>query len=226
MTNILIIEDDAAIATGLKTVMESEDYGVTICNDGIIGYENALKTKFDFMILDINLPGKNGIDICRDLRDKDLNLPILMLTSRKEEIDKVVGLEVGADDYLTKPFSVKELIARVKAILRRVEGNFKKFEEYQFGNVYVNFVKQEATKDGKEIRLTTMEYKILHYFICHKGEVITREKLLDEVWGYDAFPTTRTVDNYILALRKKIEDNPSSPDFLKTVYTSGYKFVT
>jgi DNA-binding response OmpR family regulator len=226
MTNILIIEDDTAIATGLKTVMESEDYNVTICSDGIIGYETALKTRFDFMILDINLPGKNGIDICRDLRDRDVNLPILMLTSRKEEIDKVVGLEVGADDYLTKPFSVKELIARVKAILRRVEGNFKKFEEYQFGNIYVNFVKQEANKDGKEIRLTTMEYKILHYFISHKDEVITREKLLDEVWGYDAFPTTRTVDNYILALRKKIEDNPSSPDHLKTVYTSGYKFVT
>jgi DNA-binding response OmpR family regulator len=226
MTNILIIEDDTAIATGLKTVMESEDYNVTTCNDGIIGYETALKAKFDFMILDINLPGKNGIDICRDLRDKDINLPILMLTSRNEEIDKVVGLEVGADDYLTKPFSVKELIARVKAILRRVEGNFKKFEEYQFGNVYVNFIKQEASKNGKEIRLTTMGYKILHYFICHKGEVITREKLLDEVWGYDAFPTTRTVDNYILALRKKIEDNPSSPDYLKTVYTSGYKFVT
>jgi DNA-binding response OmpR family regulator len=226
MTNILIIEDDTAIATGLKTVMESEDYNVTTCNDGITGYETALKTKFDFMILDINLPGKNGIDICRDLRDKDINLPILMLTSRKEEIDKVVGLEVGADDYLTKPFSVKELIARVKAILRRVEGSFKKFEEYHFGNIYVNFVKQEANKNGKEIRLTTMEYKILHYFICHKEEVITREKLLDEVWGYDAFPTTRTVDNYILALRKKIEDNPSSPDHLKTVYTSGYKFVT
>ena len=225
MTRILIIEDDVAIATGLKTVMEAENYSVITCNDGITGYETALKEKFNFLILDINLPGKNGIDICRDLRDRNIKLPILMLTSRNEEIDKVVGLEVGADDYLTKPFSIKELIARVKAILRRVEGNFKKFEEYKFGDVYVNFIKQEAFKDEKEIKLSTMEFRILQYFISHLGEVITREKLLDEVWGYDAFPTTRTVDNYILALRKKIEDDPSSPNYLKTVYTSGYKFV-
>jgi DNA-binding response OmpR family regulator len=171
------------------------------------------------------LPGKDGMEICRELRKDGINTPILMLTSKKEEMDKVLGLELGADDYVTKPFSVRELKARVKALLRRKAEIKKDLEEYSFGSIHIDFKKQEAMKKNKHLKLSSREFEILKYLILHEGEVVTRDMLLDDVWGYENFPTTRTVDNYILSLRKKIEENPSKPKHLLTVHTSGYKFV-
>ena len=190
-----------------------------------MGYEKATRDKFDLIILDLVLPDKNGIEICKDLRNKGVNIPILMLTSMKEEIDKVLGLELGADDYVTKPFSVKELVARVKALLRRGTKLVKDIEEFSFGNIFLNFKSYEARLRDKNIQMSSMEFKILKYLISHEGEVIERNKLLDEVWGYENFPSTRTVDNFILSLRKKIEVDPAKPKHLQTVHKAGYKFV-
>ena len=190
-----------------------------------MGYGKAVKDKFDLIILDLILPDLNGIDICKNIRSKGIGTPILMLTSRKEEMDKVLGLELGADDYVTKPFSVKELVARVKALLRRQSELIKDIEEYSFGDIYINFKSHEVRKKDKDIQISSMELKILKYLVTREGEVIERNKLLDEVWGYENFPSTRTVDNFILSIRKKIEDNPSEPKHLLTVFGAGYKFV-
>ena len=171
------------------------------------------------------LPNKNGKEICRDLRSAGVQTPILMLTSKKQEADKVLGLEIGADDYMTKPFSLPELIARVKALLRRQAEIHSEISETHFGDVDIDFSKQEATKGKKKLKLSAKEFQLLKYFVEREGKVISRDTLLDEVWGYDVMPTTRTVDNYILSLRKKIEPVPSKPRHLLTVHTSGYKFV-
>jgi DNA-binding response OmpR family regulator len=192
---------------------------------GQMGYEKASEGKYDLIILDLMLPEKNGIDICKDLRKEGVNTPILMLTGKKEEIDKVIGLEIGADDYVTKPFSIRELVARVKALLRRPQEIRPEVEEYSFSNIYLNFKKQEAKKGNSPIELSVMEFKVMKYFIQREGEVIERNKLLDEVWGYENYPSTRTVDNLILNLRKKIEDDPSNPKHLLTIHGAGYKFV-
>ncbi len=225
MKRILIIEDDPAISKGLTDVLKEEHYEVVTEEDGEKGFKFAQNENIALIILDLMLPSKNGIEICSELRKKGINTPILMLTSKKEEMDKVLGLEVGADDYLTKPFSVMELLARVKALLRRKQELVKDIEEYSFGSVHIDFKKQTALKNNKPIELSTTEFKILKYFIEHEGEVVTRDNLLDKVWGYDVFPTSRTVDNYILSLRKQIEDNPSEPKHLLTVPKAGYKFV-
>jgi two-component system response regulator VicR len=171
------------------------------------------------------LPGLNGFEICKQLRMDGVKTPIIMLTGKGEEIDKVMGLEFGADDYVTKPFSVKELIARVKAVLRRQADIQTVLAEASFADVYVDFKKQEAKKGKKVLDLSAKEFQLLRYFAEREGQVISRNQLLDEVWGYEAMPTTRTVDNYILSLRKKIETNPSKPKHLVTVHTAGYKFV-
>lgn len=225
MKRILIIEDDPAISKGLSDALKEEHFEVVTEEDGEKGFKFAQNENIALIILDLMLPSRNGIEICTDLRKKGINTPILMLTSKKEEMDKVLGLEVGADDYMTKPFSVRELLARVKALLRRKQEIFKDIEEYAFGNVEIDFKKQTAIKNNKTIELSTTEYKILKYFIEHEGEVVTRDDLLDKVWGYDVFPTSRTVDNYILSIRKQIEDNPSEPKHLLTVPKAGYKFV-
>lgn len=225
MRRILIIEDDPAILTGLTESLESENYKVISSSDGLKGYQMAQKEKVDLIILDIMLPNKNGIEICKDLRNEKINTPILMLTSKKQEMDKVLGLELGADDYVTKPFSLRELQARIKALLRRNIDIEKEINESSFGKIHIDFKKQEAFKNKKSIELSTREFDILKFFIQHEGEVITRDMLLDKVWGYESFPTTRTVDNYILSIRKKIEDDPSKPQHLLTIHTSGYKFV-
>ncbi len=225
MKQILIIEDDPAILKGLKVSLEAENYKVKSQSDGEMAYQAAKSDNFDLIILDIMLPNKNGLDICRDLRKNGINTPILMLTSKKEELDKVLGLEIGADDYVTKPFSIRELLARIKAILRRKENTVNEFSEYSFGNVHLDFVKHEAEKNGQSIKLSEMELNILKFFIQHEGEVISRDKFLDNVWGYNTFPTTRTVDNYILSLRKKIEDDFSNPEHLITIHKGGYKFI-
>ena len=179
----------------------------------------------DLVILDLRLPDKNGEDVCRELRQAGLQIPILMLSSKKRETDKVVGLELGADDYVTKPFSIPELLARIKALLRRKGEISREIQECAFGKVEVDFKKQEAVKNKKPLKLSAKEFEILKFFVEHEGDVITRDMLLDKIWGYETYPVTRTVDNYILSLRKKIEDNPSEPKHLLTVHTAGYKFV-
>ena len=225
MKQIFIIEDDPAILKGLTTGLETENYKVKSASDGEKGYNLCKNENADLIILDIMLPSKNGLDICRDLRKDGVNTPIIMLTSKKEEIDKVVGLEIGADDYMTKPFSIRELLARIKAILRRKSEITKSIDEFSFNGIFLDFNKMEALKNGREVKLSSLEFKILKYLIENEGIVVSRDKLLDDVWGYESFPTTRTVDNYILSLRKKIENNPSEPVHILTLHKSGYKFV-
>ena len=225
MKKLLIIEDDPAIRTGLKETFITEGYNVSDADTGTKGFELAGKHEFDLILLDLILPGKDGIEICKELRSDGVKTPIIMVTSRKEEIDKILGLEIGADDYVTKPFSIRELLARVKALIRRSTYEPGDIEEVSFANLKIDFKKQEMLKGINPVRLSATEYRILHYFIDHEGEVISRDKFLDEVWGYDSYPTTRTVDNYILSLRKKIEDNPANPKHLVTVHKVGYKFV-
>jgi DNA-binding response OmpR family regulator len=225
MKKILIIEDDPAIRVGLNEAFTSEGYSVTETDTGNLGFELAHKNNYDLIILDLILPGKDGIEICKDLRSDGVKTPVIMVTSRKEEIDKILGLEIGADDYVTKPFSIRELLARVKALIRRSTFEPGEIEEVAFADLKINFKKQEMYKGKIPLKLSATEYRILHYFIEHESEVISRDKFLDEVWGYDSYPTTRTVDNYILSLRKKMEDDPAFPKHLLTVYKVGYKFV-
>ncbi|MBL1213806.1 MAG: response regulator transcription factor [Ignavibacteriae bacterium] len=225
MKTILIIEDDIATLKGLEETLHRENYNVICSEDGEEGFKKAVNENIDLLILDLILPSKNGIDICKELRAQGINLPILMLTSKIEEFDKVLGLEIGADDYVTKPFSIRELLARIKALLRRKAELIKDIEEYTFDNVHVDFKKMLVQKNEKEIHLSVTELNILKYFIQHKGEVISRDKLLDDIWGYEVFPTTRTVDNYILSLRKNLEDDPHSPKHIITVHKAGYKFI-
>jgi DNA-binding response OmpR family regulator len=225
MKRILIVEDDPAILKGLVSSLEEDHYEVLTATDGAKGLQMGKRENIDLIILDIMLPEKDGMEVCRDLRKEGISTPILMLTSKKEEVDKVLGLELGADDYVTKPFGMRELQARIRALLRRKVPVVKEIDEYTFGDVHVDFKKQEAIKKNKSLKLSTMEFKILKYFIQREREIVSRDMLLDEVWGYENFPTTRTVDNYILSLRKKIEDNPSKPKHLLTAHKAGYKFV-
>jgi DNA-binding response OmpR family regulator len=225
MKRILIVEDDPAILTGLVESLEEEHFEVLTADEGEVGFQKGKKENLDLIILDLMLPSKNGIEICKELRASGVAIPILMLTSKKEEMDKVLGLEIGADDYVTKPFSIRELIARIKALLRRKSELKNELEDYSFDNITLDFKKQEAFKHNNSIDLSTTEFNILKYFIQFEGEVITRHQLLDEVWGYDNFPTTRTVDNFILNIRKKIEDDPAQSKHLLTVHKAGYKFV-
>ncbi len=225
MKKILIIEDDPAISIGIVDALRDENYQTMDVDNGEKGYHLAKNEKYDLIVLDLKLPGKNGIDVCRDLRKDGVNTPIIMLTVLREELDQVLGLELGADDYITKPFSLRVLLAKIKAILRRKSEIVSDFEEYSFGDVYINFKAQEATKNKKPIDLTNMEFKLLKYLCQRENVVIDRDTMLDEVWGYDNFPNTRTVDNFILNLRKKIEDDPSQPVHLLTVHRAGYKFI-
>ncbi len=225
MKKILVVEDDAAIRTGLAEALGREHYEVETAADGEEGFNKSKKKNVDLIILDLMLPVMNGEEVCRSLREEGINTPILILTSKKEETSKVLGLELGADDYVTKPFSLPELLARIKAILRRQKRETEKVDEFKFGNVKLDFRRHEATRKGKAVALSEREFKVLKYLVEHRGEVVTRDMLLDEVWGYESFPTTRTVDNYILSIRHKIEDNPSRPKYILTVHTSGYKFA-
>ena len=228
MKKILVVEDDPAISKGITVSLEAENYEITVADNGSDGYYKALNTNFDLILLDLMLPDKSGEDICRDLRAKAVQTPIIMLTSKSSETDKVLGLEFGADDYITKPFSVRELIARIKAVLRRVEysdENEVDIKEATFADVHIDFVKLEAKKDGRELKLTAREFDLLKFMISHEGEVIQRSLFLHEVWGYDEYPTTRTIDTFMLNLRKKIEDDPSNPKHLITIPKAGYKFV-
>lgn len=226
MKRILIIEDDPAIVKGLQESLEDEHYNVITATDGKEGYEMAGRENPDLILLDLMLPTMNGQDICRKLREDGITVPILMLTSKREETDKVLGLELGADDYITKPCSLRELHARIKANLRRSEIIRKEVSTFTFADLEIDFKKQKSLKKGKPIQFSAKEYEILHFFIQHDDEIVSRDMLLDEVWGYDVFPTTRTVDNYILNLRKKIEKDPTQPKHILTIHKSGYRFIS
>lgn len=223
---ILIIEDEEDLAKGLKLNLEDEGYRVDWASEGSEGLRKAFEDTPDLIILDVMLPKKNGLDICQELRQKNINIPIIMLTAKGEEVDKVVGLELGADDYMTKPFSIRELLARIKVQLRREKTKERMtYKSFRFGDVEVDFVHFKVRRNEKDLKLTSLEVEILRYMIDRRGEVVTREDLLDKIWGYEKFPTTRTVDNHILKLRKKIEKDPSNPKHILSVYGGGYRFV-
>jgi len=209
----------------LKDSCEYEGYEVAVARDGKEGLEKASTEKPDIILLDVMLPLMSGLDVCRTLRNRGIETPILMLTARGEEMDKVVGLEVGADDYVTKPFSIKELLARVRAHLRRSSKQLVELESFSFGDVELNFKKLTARKGGQALDVSAREFEILRYLIRHRGETVTRDQLLDEVWGYDSTPITRTVDNHIAKLRQKIEQDPSEPRHIVTVHRLGYRFI-
>ena len=225
MYRILLIEDDPPIAKAVTISLEAENYEVVHFFDGDKGYYAAQNQHFDLILLDLVLPGRNGEDVCKDLRAKGIGTPIIMVTSKKDEIERVTGLDIGADDYVTKPFSLLELHARIRAMLRRAPELKLELDTYTFGNLFIDIKRTEVRRLGQEIKLSKKEFDILHYFLAHEGEVITRDMLLDHVWGYETYPVTRTVDNFILSLRKKIEDDPANPTHILTVPTVGYKFV-
>ncbi len=227
MKRILIIEDDISILSGLKDVLAFRSYEVITAEDGESGYAAAMEEKPDLIILDIMIPKMDGFALCKKLRTENNTTPVLMLTAKGEEPDKIRGLDIGADDYVTKPFSLPELLARVRALLRRMPERSKTGppESLKMGDVSLNFKKYEAFKGDSAISLSPKEFGILEYLASRAGEVVTRDELLDEVWGYDLYPTTRTVDNHIAQLRSKIEKNPAEPRYLLTVHGVGYKLA-
>ena len=225
MPRLLIIEDDPAIRQGLVERLEQEHYEVDEAEDGQSGLELALAQGYDIIILDLILPILNGEAICREIRAANNDTPILVLSSKSQEMEKVLLLELGADDFLTKPFGMQELMARLRALLRRRTGEKSQRDQYVFGDISIDCKKYQLTRGDVDIELSAREFAVLEYLINREGDVISRQELLDEVWGYDSFPTTRTVDNYILALRKKVEANPAEPKHLVTIHTVGYKFI-
>jgi DNA-binding response OmpR family regulator len=225
LPKILIIEDEPDMVLGLRRNLEYEGYEVKAARDGEEGLKCALRESHDLILLDVMLPKLSGLDVCRRLRGGDVETPIIMLTARGQEIDKVLGLEIGADDYVTKPFSLRELLARVHVQLRRRAAPPAKKTTCRFGDVELDFGKHQASKGGKPLELSPREFEMLHYFIEHRGETITREQLLDDVWGYSRLTVTRTVDNHIARLRQKIEENPAEPQYIITVHRIGYKFI-
>ncbi|MDZ7264423.1 MAG: response regulator transcription factor [candidate division KSB1 bacterium] len=225
MKTILIIEDDLNILRGLTDNLKFEGYQVLTETNGHDGVRLALEQSPDLILLDLMLPGLNGYDICRNVKQQKPRLPIIMLTARGQEVDKIVGLDMGADDYVTKPFSIPELMARIRAVLRRYRQEETEIDDYSFGDITLNFRTFEAVVAGKNVKLTAREFEIMKYFIRHANEVVHRHDLLDEIWGYETFPTTRTVDNYILNLRKKFEKDPAHPKHILSVHGIGYKFI-
>ncbi len=222
MPRILVVEDEPSLALGLEDDLKLEGYEVVVARDGEAATKQALAQPFDLIILDIMLPRKDGFEVCRELRRAGLGTPIILLTAKTQESDKVLGLELGADDYVTKPFSPRELRARVKAILRRAAGEAP--EIYKFGEVEVDFSRAELRRAGKPVEMTPLEFKLLAAFIRHRGRVLARDRLLDEVWGRGTFVTDRVVDTHITNLRKKVEPQPSNPRYLVSVRGLGYRF--
>ena len=226
MKTILVIEDDISILSGLKDNLEYESYAVLTETNGEKGLHAALNKKPDLILLDIMLPGMNGYEVCRKVKKENPDMPVIMITARGSEMDKVSGLDIGADDYVTKPFSIPELMARIRAAMRRVAEPSSDSDEYSFGNVRLDFKRLQAFRDNREIKLSSREFEIMKYFIRHEGEAVHRHDLLNAVWGYEAMPTTRTIDNFILDLRKKLEENPSKPVHILSVRDVGYKFFS
>jgi DNA-binding response OmpR family regulator len=225
MTKILIVEDEPNMVAGLRDNFEFEGYQVITAGDGVAGLQRALSDSPDLVVLDVMMPRMSGLDVCKQLKSKRPAIPIIMLTARGQEVDKVVGLELGADDYITKPFSIRELLARVKAVLRRTQPVPKDRDRYTFGDVEVNLRSCQVLRKGKPLEFSAKEFELLKFFLFHSGEAVSRDRLLEEVWGYDRFPTTRTVDAHIVRLRQKLEPKPEDPHFILTVHGVGYKFV-
>ena len=222
---ILIVEDEPAMVAGLRDNFEYEGYEVISAADGAEGLERALTDNPDLVVLDVMMPRMSGLDVCKQLKAKRPGVPIIMLTARGQEIDKVVGLELGADDYVTKPFSIRELMARVKAVLRRVSPQAPAPDVYRFSDIEVNVRGNEVRRAGAIVELSAKEFALLAYFVAHPAETLSRDRLLDAVWGYENYPNTRTVDTHIVHLRQKLEPNPEEPRFILTIHGSGYKFV-
>jgi DNA-binding response OmpR family regulator len=224
MSRILVVEDDPAMSVALRDGFEFEKHVVEMATDGEEGLRAATRSDHDVIILDVMLPKKSGLDVCRELRKSGNNTPIIMLTARGQEVDKIVGLKLGADDYVTKPFSFMELLARLDAVMRRSR-RAAPGEEVAFGDVTLDFRKYQATRKGLPVELTQREFRILRYFLDHTNEVVSREALLHHVWGYDSSAFTRTVDTHMARLRQKIERVPAEPRHLLTVHRVGYRFV-
>jgi DNA-binding response OmpR family regulator len=222
-SRVLVIEDELPMRTALKDVLEAEDYRVLLAAEGLGGLEKALEEKPDLILLDIMLPGLDGFALCAELRRLGLGMPVLMLTAKGQVEDRVRGLDVGADDYLVKPFSTEELLARVRALLRRAQRAVKAVTALALGDVKVDFVRQQAWRGRKPLHLTARELAMLRLLAEAEGQPVTRDQFLDIVWGYTAFPTTRTVDNHIASLRAKLEKDPENPRWIKTVHGVGYR---
>jgi DNA-binding response OmpR family regulator len=226
MKKILIVEDEPNMLRGLKDNLEFEGYEIDTAGDGKIGLGKILDNPYDLILLDVMLPLLSGFDVCRNARAAGIHTPIIMLTARGEEIDKVLGLELGADDYITKPFSVRELVARIKAILRRSQPHAAGDDEKQkIGRLQVDFHSFTATQDEEEVKLSHKEFEVLHYLFNQQQKVVPRDALINKVWGLEGGISTRTVDNFILKLRQKIEVNPNNPHTILTVHGVGYKLV-
>jgi DNA-binding response OmpR family regulator len=224
MEKILVIEDDRAIYKALKHLFEAEGYAVEVVQDGAAGLESFRASAPSLVILDLRLPKMSGRDVCREIKKQSPSQPLIILSAASDEVDKVLLLELGADDYVTKPFSPKELLARARAVTRRAHPAAAG-EYYSFDNVSLDFAKMEATRSGKPVSLTPQEFKVLKYFAGNPERVIARDELLNQVWGYDCYPSTRTVDNHIASLRQKLENEPANPVHFRTVHGAGYKFV-
>jgi len=223
---VLVVEDEPGLRLTLTDRLASEGYVVETASDGEAGLATATAGGFDLIVLDVMLPRMNGFDVCRAVRQRGVTTPILMLTARGQVVDKVVGLKLGADDYLTKPFETIELIARLEALLRRQPPRPRPGSDiYQFGRVVVDLRRAEVRRDGQPVDLSAREFKLLRHFIEHPGATLSRDELLSDVWGYDEMPLTRTVDVHVAGLRQKIERNPKSPEFIVTVHGLGYKFM-
>ena len=225
MKRILVIEDEPQMLLGLRDNLELEGYEVATAADGDEGLAKAASFQPDLVILDVMLPRKNGFDVCRELRARSNATPVVMLTARNQETDKVLGLELGADDYVTKPFSITELLARVRAVLRRAGSRPATTDVYRIGDLEIDFRVHQARRGKQRVEFTAREFELLRYFVTHIGQVVTREQILNEVWGYEEFPTTRTIDNFVAKLRQKIEKAPHAPEHILTIHGSGYKFV-
>ena len=227
MYRLLVVEDEQAMLMGLKDNLEFEGYQVDIADDGTKGLDLILKNEHDLILLDVMLPSMSGFDVCKNARIQGITTPVILLTAKGEEIDKVLGLELGADDYITKPFSLRELLARIKAILRRVDqrANDSTHKNISIGNLVVNFANYEAFIDGNSSKMSHKEFDFLHYLWDHRNNVVSRDELLDNVWGTDYIPSSRTVDNFILKLRQKIEEDFNHPKIILTVHGVGYKLI-
>jgi two-component system alkaline phosphatase synthesis response regulator PhoP len=225
MKRILVIEDEPQMRLGLRDNLELDGYEVETAVDGTEGLAKAATFAPDLVLLDVMLPKKNGFDVCRELRARASSTPIVMLTARSAETDKVLGFELGADDYVTKPFSITELLARVKAVLRRAGTQPPQADVIRIGDLEVDFKLHQARRGKERVEFTAREFDLLRYLVEHTGRVVTREQILNEVWGYEEFPTTRTIDNFVAKLRQKIETAPHAPEHILTIHGSGYKFV-
>jgi len=223
---VLVVEDEPGLRLTLSDRLTSEGYAVDTASDGEAGLAQATRGAYDLIVLDVMLPRMNGFDVCRAVRQRGVTTPILMLTARGQVVDRVVGLKLGADDYLTKPFETIELTARLEALMRRRSlGVQPGGDSYRFGDVVVDFRRTEVTRGGRAVDLSAREFKLLRHFIAHRGATLSRDELLSEVWGYDEMPMTRTVDVHVAGLRQKIESNPKNPEFIHTIHGLGYKFT-